>query len=366
MLAAIALFILVFFVLWAALYALLPAAWRRATALATRVARALLRRERLAAWYGRGVQRLRPLHPYRPLGVILATGFLVAGATGGAFMTLATRLQARSARVELIDQAVYQTAALFRSAGATAFFTGFTLLGTAIGLGIIVLAVSSVLIARGRKRWAAYLIVTSAGGWALNQGLKLVFTRARPDLAAALGRAHGYSFPSGHAMMSLVVFGALAYLVSRAYPSWRVRSASLSLAVCLTASVSVSRLYLGVHWMSDIVGGHAAGLLWLATTSGTCEVFRRTRILRAARARPGAPAAAAGRASDLEPAAHSRRRRMARVTPARMAVPESSSRALLGSPRSTTAPTAAITGTESCTIAARAALRWRSAAYQRV
>jgi undecaprenyl-diphosphatase len=89
-------------------------------------------------------------------------------------------------------------------------------------------------------------------------------------------------------MGSLVVFGAMAYLVMRATASWRVRSAAVALSLTLVAAISLSRIYLGVHWLSDIVAGISAGLVWLATTTATYEVYRRMRVLRTA----GAQAAA--------------------------------------------------------------------------
>jgi undecaprenyl-diphosphatase len=279
-LALIAIFVLTFFALWAVVYRVLPAAWKKGAALWSAITRAILRRQRFAAWFERGRVRLRPLHPYRPLAAIVVVGFLTAGSTGAAFLGLSELLQEKSPELERIDHVVWRSARSHRSPGATLFFTAFTELGTVAGLSSIVLGSAAFLVTRGRHRWAAYLLVTAAGGWALNQSLKLLFARARPDMAEALRRSHGYAFPSGHAMVSLTVFGALVYLIMRGSWSWRMRSASIALALCLTAAISLSRIYLGVHWVSDIVAGVAAGMVWLATTTGTYEIFRRLRMLR--------------------------------------------------------------------------------------
>jgi undecaprenyl-diphosphatase len=293
LLAAIALFLLAFLVTWAGIYAILPPVWRSVHAGWASLARAILRRQRFAVWYERGTTRLRPLHPYRALLLILAGGFVTAALTGAAFMSLAELMQRGSPLLERVDQAVWRAALTARSDGATTFFLVFTLLGTGVGLGILALMIAVVLVARGHPRWATFLVVTAAGGGVLNHGLKLLFERDRPDMAEALWRSHSYAFPSGHAMGSFVVFGALVYLVMRATASARVRSAAVALALCLTGTISLSRIYLGVHWFSDIVAGLSAGLVWLATTTAVYEVYRRMLLLRTTRAPAGTTTPAA-------------------------------------------------------------------------
>jgi undecaprenyl-diphosphatase len=294
--SVIALFLLAFLALWAMLYGVLPPAWRAVQAAWAALARAILQRERFAVWYERGTTRLRPLHPYRTLLLILAGGFVTAAVTGFAFMWLAELMSDNHPFLQTVDQAVWRAARELRSPGATTFFLVFTLLGTGVGLGILVLLIAAALLARGHPRWALFLVVTAAGGGFLNHALKAAFERARPDMADALWRSHSYAFPSGHAMGSFVVFGALVYVVMRASSSARVRSGAAALALCLTATISLSRIYLGVHWFSDIVAGLSAGLVWLATTTAVYEVYRRMRLLRTTRARAGqtTPGATAG------------------------------------------------------------------------
>ena len=292
LLASIALFVLVFLGVWAVIYRILPPAWHALQVAWASLARRLLSRQQFAVWYERGAARLHPLHPYRPLVGILAVGFLSAALTGATFLFLAESMQAQSPLLDRIDQAVWRSAQRFRTPGATTFFLVFTTLGTGVGLGLMVLPIAIALALRNRWRWAAFLVVTAAGGGLLNHALKEVFARTRPDAAAALWRSTSYAFPSGHAMGSFVVFGALVYLVMRAASSWRVRSAAVALALCLVGVISLSRLYLGVHWFSDIVAGVSAGVVWLATTTAAYEVNRRMRQLRGARATPAETAAA--------------------------------------------------------------------------
>lgn len=279
----LALFAVLLAAVWTAYHLVLPALWRGARGALSSFARALLRRQRVALWYERGSMRLRPLHPYRPLLVIAAAGFVVAAATGAAFVYLAEMVQARSADLELLDYHVWAAAREFRSPAATRFFTAWTLLGTPLGLGIVVLCTAVVLLLRGRRWLPLFVVLTPLGGWGLNATLKLVFARARPDLSMALRASSGYSFPSGHAMLSVVAYGALAYVVTRLSSNPRVRSGALALASCAAAAVALSRVYLGVHWLSDIAAGAAAGLVWLATAIGIYELRRRLRILRAPR-----------------------------------------------------------------------------------
>src|SRR5207244_4020919 len=131
-----------------------------------------------------------------------------------------------------------------------------------------------------RWRWIAYLAVTFGGGELLDVELKSYFARARPAMAEALRIAHGYSFPSGHALGSTVAFGALAYLAYRTAKSWSGAAAALAFGATFVLAVSLSRVYLGVHWISDVAAGVSAGLVWVTTTTAAYETARRIRHLR--------------------------------------------------------------------------------------
>lgn len=221
---------------------------------------------------------------YLSVFVVLAVGIAATAMAGDAFLDIAERLQEGSPRLHAIDAMAHQWARDTRTPGATAFFTFLTLLGTPVGMAIVVLIAVIPLVARGRWRWAAYLVITSVVGGLLNLLLKSFFERARPELAEALRSAHGYSFPSGHAMGSTIVLGSLAYLAFRILSRWRHRAAALALSCTLVLAIAVSRVYLGVHWISDIAAGIAAGLIWLATATVAYETFRRIRLIRSLRA----------------------------------------------------------------------------------
>ena len=235
--------------------------------------------ERLA----RGGERLSVWRVYLPVVAILAAGTLASVVAGGVFLELAETLTEDTATLEQFDEQVYRWANEIRISHATPFFTAMTIIGTPVGLGIIAAAIAAVLVARRLPRLAAYLIATPALGGVINKLLKAWFARARPEVSEMLRETTGYSFPSGHAMGSTLVFGALIYIAFRTFKSRRARAFWAAVCIASVLAISFSRIYLGVHWISDIVAGIAAGTTWvLATTSGY-EIYRRMRRIRRGR-----------------------------------------------------------------------------------
>jgi undecaprenyl-diphosphatase len=223
-------------------------------------------------------------HDYLPVFLILAIGIVAAAVAGDAFMDIAERVQQESSKLHVIDSSVHAWAHEARTSGSTSFFTLMTLIGTPVGLTIIATAVAVYFVLRKHWRWSAYLLLTVGIGGLLNLWLKSTFERARPELAEALRGAHGYSFPSGHAMGSTICFGALSYLAFRYFKRWRARAVAVAWTISMIVAIAASRIYLGVHWISDIAGGISAGVVWLATTTVAYETFRRIRHVRALRA----------------------------------------------------------------------------------
>ncbi|HEX3109166.1 MAG TPA: phosphatase PAP2 family protein [Thermoanaerobaculia bacterium] len=220
---------------------------------------------------------------YVPLIVTLVLGALLLGWAGDQFLDLAELVHAKSPLLQKVDTRVHDWAVAKRYSSATSFFDVMTTIGGPVGVATIGGIVLIVLLVRKRFRWAMYVAFTAAGGGALDWELKRYFARARPAVAQMLKHASGYSFPSGHAMGSTVVFGALAYLVLRAPIRWRWKSAAIALASTLVIGVALSRVYLGVHWISDVGAGVTAGLLWLTMTTVAYETFRRIHLVRGIR-----------------------------------------------------------------------------------
>lgn len=221
----------------------------------------------------------RRLGVYAPSLAILLAGIAATLFIGEDFVELAVKMHAGNPAVLRADQRAFAVASSVRSQSATAFFTALTLAGTPVGLGIIAF-VAALWIARHHRGRALYVVLVSVTGGLLNTVLKTMFARARPSLEAALRSAQGYSFPSGHAMGSTIVLGALAYVVSRSTLAWRFRSAIVALLGTAVLAIGISRVYLGVHWLSDIVAGFAAGLVWLIPATVTFEMLWRVRQIR--------------------------------------------------------------------------------------
>lgn len=125
---------------------------------------------------------------------------------------------------------------------------------------IVTLAGAGFLWLRQQRRWeAVWLLITFSLSRLLDPALKLVFQRARPELWEVAARPTSYSFPSGHALSSMMVYGVLAYLLAQLYPQWRwYYWLGAALWIFL---IGFSRVYLGVHWPSDVLGGFALGFI---------------------------------------------------------------------------------------------------------
>jgi undecaprenyl-diphosphatase len=266
-------FAAIFLILWAVVYATLPAVRHIGQVLA----RLIQRNARALRFVTATRNRYKS---YLPVVVILFAGALLTAFAGDAFIDLAEKVHAKNLALQKADASVHDWTVTERSASATTFFTLMTNIGSPVGLTVIVVAVAVILAIRRRWRWFLYLVLTVVGGSLLNFELKRYFARARPDIAEMLRRANGYSFPSGHAMSSAVVFGALAYLAFRAIRSWPAKTAVIAFLYTLIAAIALSRVYLGVHWISDVLAGFTAGTVWVTTTTVGFETLRRIRGVR--------------------------------------------------------------------------------------
>ncbi|WP_131836173.1 phosphatase PAP2 family protein [Ancylobacter aquaticus] len=137
-----------------------------------------------------------------------------------------------------------------------------TALGGTTVLTLITLIVAGFLVMDGKRAAALFVLVATSGGGLLSYALKLGFERPRPDLVAHLVDVSTLSFPSGHAMGSAVTFLTLGVLIARTERKARLRAYALAVAVGLTLVVGFSRVYLGVHWPTDVLAGWCAGSAW--------------------------------------------------------------------------------------------------------
>jgi undecaprenyl-diphosphatase len=259
-------------------------------------------RSRLGKW---AIAHSGTFGSYAPILLVMAAGGVAAMGAGYVFVELAERIQLTTSVVYRADRAIHGWFLHERQAGLTALLSAMTTTGSGLGLGAIVAAVATTLLVRKERASAIFVVVTVGAGALLNQGLKTIFARARPDMASAIGIVRSYSFPSGHAMESCIAFGALAYLALRQPWPWAARSAGLALAATMVALVGVSRVYLGVHWASDIAGGWSAGTVWLAFAVVAFEMLLRLRQRRTGAAARGPQADVPDVPVPDHPAAHS-------------------------------------------------------------
>jgi len=150
---------------------------------------------------------------------------------------------------------------------------------TALGTGTVVMmivAISGLFLALTRHRYSALLLlVATAGGLALNLVLKLFFNRPRPHVIVWGTNAVSSSFPSGHAMSATIVYSTVAYLAARLARKMWQRWAVMLFAAAIIILISLSRLYLGVHYPSDVLAGSVIGLAWAAFCMATLEGIQK-------------------------------------------------------------------------------------------
>ena len=146
-----------------------------------------------------------------------------------------------------------------------------TALGGVAFVMLLTMTVSGYLWLGRQYRVLALLLTSTVGGWLLSSVLKGLFERPRPDLVPHLSIVHTSSFPSGHSMMSAVVFLTIGTLLGEFVASFRLRAYFVVVAILLTILVGVSRVYMGVHYPTDVLAGWAAGLVWALG----CGLFAR-------------------------------------------------------------------------------------------
>jgi membrane-associated phospholipid phosphatase len=192
-----------------------------------------------------------------------------------------------------VDDAVYELLHRFASPALDRAARIASWMGSEL---VLILLVGLVVLLGWRGRWGAAggLVLVAAGAQLLNDVLKATFQRTRPNPTTFLIPAQAFSFPSGHAMVSAAFYGYLAYLGWHLFRRRAVRIAWVLALVLLVLLIGLSRVYLGVHYVTDVVAGYAAGLVWTESVilAGRYLAARRTPT---APAPPAAVAPAAGR-----------------------------------------------------------------------
>ena len=170
-------------------------------------------------------------------------------------------------------------------------FKGIAFLGSSEMLAIVAIATA---VAFAMRRWylsAALVVLATFGSQILNAELKVEFERPRPSFSDPIINAGGFSFPSGHATASIAMYGALAYAFSHHLPLNRHRVWVWSLAALVVLAIGFSRLYLGAHFMTDVLGGYLIGTAWLMLCIVLLKLAARALSYSRAHDRTGQPGA---------------------------------------------------------------------------
>jgi membrane-associated phospholipid phosphatase len=171
------------------------------------------------------------------------------------------------------DQVIIQYVSNIRTEAITEVMKFITFLGGKTILTLLLIGSLIWLIVKRKNYWGAiFYIIAVAGGGLLNLGLKHWFGRIRPENSLIVEQ--GFSYPSGHAMGSLIYYGFLGYLLVRSQRGKSIK-VSLSMAfIALILLIGFSRIYLGVHYPSDVLAGFSAGTVWLLLCIGGRESIR--------------------------------------------------------------------------------------------
>src|SRR6476469_110606 len=208
---------------------------------------------------------------YATVGVFLVIGVVIAIAGTLAFAEMGEWVQ--KGLTQSFDVAVLQWLHGHSTPLLTQIATELTYLGTGTVVLMIVAVAALFLWHTEHKHSARLLLAAVAGNILLNGVLKLVYHRARPSVFEWQTTAVSSSFPSGHAMSATVVYGTVAYLLMRLQKHHWSRVLTLFGAVIIILLICLTRLYLGVHYPSDVLGGVIVGLAWASFCMATLEAY---------------------------------------------------------------------------------------------
>ncbi len=228
-------------------------------------------RQIIRFWRQKGDARILPL-----LSAIRVGGLLAAALALWGFAAIADEVLENE--TQKFDRAILQALLRLHTPWLDRLMQAITFVGEPSFLLVISLIVASWLLFRRRRSAATTLAIACIGAIGLNFLLKNLFARARPMLWQRSVDVSFYSFPSGHAMVSLVIYGMLSYLLATRFH--RYRKSIFSVTILLIAAIGFSRLYLGVHWPTDVIAGYAAGFVWLIACIFSLEVWRQRHSVR--------------------------------------------------------------------------------------
>lgn len=198
-------------------------------------------------------------------GFVKLAGEMREGDTKAFDMTILRALRLPDDPSQLIGPAWFQTAA-----------TDITALGGATILTLVSILAVSFLLLRGRFRQAGFTALATGGGAMMSGILKAIFARPRPEVVPHLVEVTSMSFPSGHSLNSAIIYLTLAVMVARTFEDRKSRIFILTVAVLLVLAIGSTRVILGVHFPSDVLGGWTLGAAWALAVGLVASSLQRT------------------------------------------------------------------------------------------
>lgn len=209
-------------------------------------------------------------------GALLLVGLGVALITTSGLVELHDEILKTS--FEQRDQAIQGWVHGFTRPWLTGVMSGLSWIGSPIVLVPAVSLAVALTWWRGHRDDAVLVAAAMLGGVALDDVMKLHFKRLRPDLPWAFVHEQSFSFPSGHSVMAMVLYGVIVYKTLDKLRNKWARAALVAGACLMVAGIGVSRVYLGAHYPSDVAGGYFVGAVWLAAVIGSDVWVERQRI----------------------------------------------------------------------------------------
>lgn len=207
----------------------------------------------------------RPLSRIRPVAATLLGGFAL----------LAVVVSTAPAGLAALNDGVMELVISLRSPLATSLFSALSTMGNPPVLAVIVALTSAVLLVRGRVADGVFVVLSTATSAAFSELFKALVASPRPVVERLAYLPSSDSFPSGHTISFLVFVGAVALVAASATKSQGVRIAILAFAAVFSVAMGFARMYLGLHWLTDVAGSFLLGGALLATTADTWMRVKR-------------------------------------------------------------------------------------------
>ena len=238
-----------------------------------------------AGWLGLVVVAIRGRRRGRDVRGALLLAAAAAVALFGVQAALSDAIDDAGGGATRVDAAVAAFAVAHRTPVLTAVAETLNVAGSLAGLAVVAAAVAVALLLRGRRIEAALAVSAPAAAGLLGNASKLGYDRARPPVAAHLVMVTDSSLPSGHTLDATIVLGVLAVVVVSLLRGRLARTAVVAAACAAIAVAGAARVYLGVHWMTDVVAGWLLGGAWVAFTAAVLLMLVRPRGPRSVEAR---------------------------------------------------------------------------------